>query len=367
MNIGSLFVDIGLEGAGSAIRGIGSVTKGLRDASLIANQSLQFMTRFFESGKKIVLESSQMGTSILNNSKTLDIATTQLQKWDYAARLSGANIGEMDNAFKSLQSSILGLREGDAPEYFNMLFSEISKIDPELDTVRFLSGDLEYAMGVIRKVAKNSSADISIINAALSNLGFSEGVSNFLRLSDVNLNGISKDLIISDKNVKNLNEMDKKITEIGQVWKVAFAEASTVFDKSFFTDLRDIIKELAELLKSVVQLMKDSGILKGTKDIAGFVSSETKTLSDLINGRVSVGKVAADTGKASWDLIEPFLTMAKNNSIMGASDLKDFVINVYNQITTQDDPVSIANAATNGTQEAIDRAAKQTSNIRGGR
>src|SRR5690606_18217626 len=145
MNIGSLFVELGVKGSSGAIRGVGSLGKGLRDVAIIANQTLQFMSKLYGATKEVVDENTRLGNSLLVASKDLDISTNSLQRWEYASMLSGARAGEMTSAFKSLQGSLLSIRDNDVPEYFAYLFQQMGEVDKSFDTNRFLSGDVEYA------------------------------------------------------------------------------------------------------------------------------------------------------------------------------------------------------------------------------
>lgn len=358
MNIGSLFVELGTKGAGSAIRQISNLQSGLVGASLAANQTIQFLKTMYESTSAIVKQNAQMGASLSNSSKELGISTDSLQRWEYAARLSNAKAGEMTASFRQLQKTLLDVRDGDMPQYFAYLFNEIGKVDQAFDADRFQT-DLEYAMTSIRKLAKNGEYDLARLNQALASMGFSDSIANFLKLSDVDLSKISKDLIISGQGVKNLEEMNKGVVEIEQTMATAMADLAQAFDKEFINDIKILIKELVGLMKSLTEAMKESGLIKGAGSVVSAVSNDTRVMSDLLSGKVGIGQVASDTASYWWDQISPFTDALINEVKRLSLDYKSqspVNLNINNTIQTSDDPSSIASAIGSTSVDAINNA-----------
>lgn len=360
MNIGSLFVELGVKGGTMAISQVGSLHKGLRDTALIANQTVQMMSKLYGATKDIVKENASLGKELSNTSAELDISTDRLQRWDYAARLSGAQVGEMDSAFRSLQSSLLGIRDNDVPEYFQYLFAQMDKVDKNFDAKKFLSGDLDYAMESIRNLAKNGEYDLARLNAALSSLGFSNGISTFLKLSDVKLGSISKDLIIPKGSIQDLDKMYEGLIQIEQISRTAFADFAKVFDKQLISDIGQMVKELATLLKEVVVFAKESGLIKTASTITQAASSQTRGLGDIVSGKTSVSESFMQ-GVDFWgQQFSPFLDAAKNSAQMAWNDRGSIIANIVNNLTVDsNDPTDILNATSNGTQQGMNDAMGQ--------
>lgn len=338
MNIGSLFVELGTKGAGSAIRQISNLQSGLVGASLAANQTIQFLKTMYDSTSAIVKQNAQMGAALSNSSKELGISTDSLQRWDYAARLSNAKAGEMTASFRQLQKTLLDVRDGDMPQYFAYLFEQIGKVDSAFDADRFQT-DLEYAMTSIRKLANGGQYDLARLNQALASMGFSDSIANFLKLSDVDLSKISKDLIISGQGVKNLEDMNKGVVEIEQTMAAAMADFAQVFDKEFIGEIKVFVKELVLVLKELTILLKDSGMIRATSSALKLATGSTTVVGSMVKNDGSFEGAREGVGKTFMNVLGLDKKIeelrARNESIKAE-------ININNNIQTLDDPNMIA-------------------------
>lgn len=364
MNLGSLFVELGVKGGTQANGKVKELRDGLRDAAIIANQTVQLMSKVYEGTKQLVQENTAWGVSLTNASKDLNISTDSLQRWDYAARLTGAKAGEMDSAFKSLQGTILGIADsGELPDYFAHLMSQMNEVDKSFDADRFRSGDLEYAMTMIRKLANNGTTDLARLNKALSAMGFSDGVSNFLKNGTTNLGSISKNLIVDKNGVKSLDQMYKSLVEIEQVSQVAFADIAKMFDKDLLDDFKDLVIELADLVKALLTLSKDTGLIGQIADFIKTTGSGVKLITTGINAAGDANK------KYSNEAVDKLLTdvahrreqkriASEMNTIEDKSPnaLIAGGVQIINNITSMDDAYAIGNAAAQGSLDAIEKA-----------
>lgn len=349
MNIGSLFVSLGVKGANKTLSAIVSVKNGLRDTALIANQTVSLFERIYGGVRNMSENASNYAGNLNMLSNQLGVSVEQLQRWDYAARKAGAQSGQMFNAFDSLQKVLLQVRDNGAPEYFQYLFNQMSQIDSAFDSQRFET-DVNYAMESVAKLAQGATGDLARLNQAFSSIGIPPELLNALRKGDLNLGSITRDMLVDEGDIQTLERIRGYWVEIDGIVQKSFVNVAKTFDEEFVKSIKELIISLSELLTRMLELAKEFRIIeRATVPIRAV----TRSLSDSEYAKRAAsntfgnffGSSATGNRKAEDEFIR------RMNEIKGTRPNQPITIN--NNITTQDDPLSIANGASDGTQSGI--------------
>lgn len=323
MNIGSLFVELGVKGGKSSNNILKGVRSNLRDAALIANQTVSLFNQLYSGIRNLSEGSSKYATDLKIVSDNLDISTDRLQRWDYAAKLAGASGGEIFRSMQSLQKVLINFKDtGEAPKYFQMLFQEISKVDSAFDSNRFLN-DIDYAMQELNKIASSGTIkDVARLNEAFQGLGFSPTMINFLKNYRGNLNSISKDLLITKEDISALDQVRKGWVEIDQTVQKTFTGVARLFDDKFLKSIKELVVSLGELVKALVAIAKEYKVVETAANLVKNTASNLNVLTQE-DGVTDVIKGAAMTlgEKASVSNLNPLTYLGRFFDMLPAPQL----------------------------------------------
>lgn len=337
MNLASMFIDLSVKGGSSALTTLGAISKGLGAITVVANQASQLIGTV----SNLARTNAELGNSYLNLNKEISISSDRIQRWEIAARKSGAQASDVSSSFIGLRDSLMKIGESGSSGYLATFLSQVNEIDKTFDRSRFFSGaDLDYTMNIIRKLAREGTMNVGHLRKALAELGISDAMGSFMMRSDIDLSQIDSALIKSNSQLKNLESMQGFFVEMDATMSNAFASIAEIFsDKSFLNSIKELVTSLAELIKSLAVVVKESGVING-------VVSGVKTANKLVNNPAGMLTSAIDRMEKILGLTTP---MNSRDFEYGNVNINQ---NITNNIQTQDDARSIGNSIGTSTSNA---------------
>lgn len=117
LNVGELFVNLGVKGSEKTVGALGGVKKGMGDAASASLETKAAIIGAFYALQQFTNASNKMGTGLINNSILLGETTNAIQEYNYAMRQAGVlNVG-VEGTFRSIQKAMTDtLFNGGAPE-----------------------------------------------------------------------------------------------------------------------------------------------------------------------------------------------------------------------------------------------------------
>lgn len=283
MTIAELFVNLGVKGADSAGKALSGVKSGLGDVKSMSLEAKAAIVAVVYGLERMMSQSAQMGTSLLNFNTLTGISAQSLQQWQYAARQAGVSGEELTGSLKAVQNSMTNMLLGKgAPEGMAMLANKVG-FDPAK------ARDTLYVMGQLQKFAQTVPQDVG--NNMLKSFGVSEGTIAAMRRNMFTEDNFKKAPTYSDKEVGQLNKVDVAWSNLGNKIQMAMGHFTSKHGMELVTDLSKITTEVFKMLDAFTKLAEKLKFFQGIakvfegwglifKGITGGVENVTDALSD---------------------------------------------------------------------------------------
>jgi hypothetical protein len=308
VQVGELFISLGLKGADVVEKGIKGAKDGmgaLASMSLEAKAAVLALTAALEEGAR---RSLVEGTDLVNFSTETGIAIDKIGalKNEFRQFGSGAESGLL-GTLKQIQSVITDVRfnEGTSGE-FN-LFKNLTGADPEK-----MKHDSVYVLEKARELAHKLKDDPQGLKKILKGVGISDEnvVAGLMRGSN-DLTNLKPGNII---NASEAATLDKTNIQLLNLWDniKKFAGHETVkFGPSFVKDLIKVTEVVLQLTKALLELGNSLGVFKlmdtlissiadktgnGIKDANGHIQSQQSNFQKGIESVKSIGHSNPFTG-----------------------------------------------------------------------
>lgn len=282
MTIGELFVKLGVKGDDKTKKALKDTKSGLEEVASSGLAAKAAIVGLFYGLERLMANSSERGMALQQFANYTGLSTDKLQQWEVAARASGVQADEMESNIKGVQSAMTNLRLGHAPEFMNMLAARVG-FDPSQSKKTF------YVLDKLREYAKATANTPDIANKVLGSFGLSEGMIQFLRTSNVDIDKIKKSAILSGGEIGNLAKVSKGWDEIGKSLSLAFAKFNAKEGLSVVNSISKLATATLKLAEALTLLEEKLGVIAKLGDVAGVVAD-------------SIGGVAGSHNKADSKL-----------------------------------------------------------------
>lgn len=229
-------------------------------------------------------EMVDLGSSLDDTSQRLGIGVMDLQRWRFAAKLSGVEAGAFDSAVKKAQINITKAGEagGYAGSVFEKLGVAVKDSNGQTRETTEIMGAVGAAVSEIEDPAKRTAMLVEAFGKAGSDLGpmfanGSEGLNDLLGEMDALGGGISEDAIGA-------------LAELG--------DNSDRFDMSMISLKSTILKAALPTLNKMVA------------GLSGFIGEISKSESATSILKVGLMALAGVGASIAYGLIAPFLPLA---------------------------------------------------------
>lgn len=339
LNIGELFIKLGVQGTDKTVGSLGQVKKGLGEAKSMSLGAYAAIIAAVYAFKSMTSSSNQAGTELTNFGSILDTSTKTLQQYEYAGRQIGITNNEVESSFKSLGSAMAKTLLGEgAPKGLarvaqltgNISTEDIKKFsnNPELliqrlqtytgkESNKALRNETLRSFGLsdsmIAGLAKNQFRP-EILNKAPT---YSNNQANALAKNNAAWSNLETKIEMSfgKLNASKGGQMVAGISKIADA-VIRLADALLKFDKSFhvldkfakFMDtFANVFSKPAEYMEGKRdfwgQKLDDKGkVIKGEETFTGKIAGFVKSLreQDNMTGTPDVSKnIVPNTSKPS--------------------------------------------------------------------
>lgn len=305
MEIGQIFVTLGLKGAGktnSELKKTQDNIMGLSKKSLGAIAALAGVSFGLSA---IYQRAINTGVGLNKFSNFTGKSSKELQKWQYIATTAGVAAAEVENTFRGL--SQIGA-DFDITGNFPAELEAISKVIGGFDISRL--GDADYMLRNLQKYLQSGAAPQNILNSMVSGL-IGPDMTQFLNKNKLDPSNVPDSAIMSDRGSAALArtkvEFDKFIKDI----EVRFARLFTKIGPKVLPQLKELAIQVVDLTEAIVNFLSNNKVFE-------MLGSVIKALTYALKGNLfaaaeemaKFGDMQANVMRGGWyeDTVKKYVT-----------------------------------------------------------
>lgn len=265
MQIGELFLNLGIKGSEKTIDAISDVKGGLKDVASTSLEAKAAIIGAVYALERLFATSGQVGTNLTNFSTLTGVATKTFQEYAFAASRVGATNQETEATFKSLQASMAQqLLTGKGPAGIAQVSMKVGGFTRE-DIANFAKQP-QLLIQKLQEYAKKET-NVELANSILKTFGLSDNLIAALRAGVFNQENFKKAPLYTDKEIESLNKANIGWADLGRHFEMAFGHFNAAFGPQivgFITKIGDSVLRLGEAL---VKLASSKDVLKSFENI----------------------------------------------------------------------------------------------------
>lgn len=271
MNIGELFVNLGIKGGEKTVGTLGNVKKGLGEVADMSLEAKAGILAALYGLEQMMAKSGAAGTGLTNFAALTGLSAKTLQQWQFAARQAGVAGEDLMGSVKGVQNSMANMLLGKGqPEGLGLVSNAVGGLDHK----RFR--DTFYMMEQLQKAAQRLPKDLG--NNILKSFGLSEGTIAAMRLNKFNPSLMSSAPIYGDKEIASLNKSNIAWSNLGNKIEMAFGHFNSKHGQQIVGDISKIADAVFHLVEALVVLSEK---LKVFQLIAAAANATAKSLEVL--------------------------------------------------------------------------------------
>jgi hypothetical protein len=296
MQVGELFVAIGVKGTEKTISAFNNVQKGIGEVKKVSLETKAAILGAIYALEKLMSSSAQKGQDLGALSGYLGDNVKVIQQLEYAAQQAGISVQEFRSSLMSLYQAIGNIRAGEgAPKWFSFFAQSVGGFDIEKAYV-----DREYVLKKIQQFARmNFSGDELILrNKALEGFGLSPDFIGKLHNKDVFTNPYQfKAPIYSEGQVKSLGNVSVGWENLKTKWEVFFGKFTADKGEKIVTNLTKLSDALIKLATALGNLLEKTGAIDLLQKLIDWTIIILDTLGYYLNKNVNDVKKSEEVKK----------------------------------------------------------------------
>jgi hypothetical protein len=336
MNIGELFVNLGVKGGGETQKTLKGVKGGMKDVKSMSLEAKAAIIATVYGLKQLMSQSMQQGTALTQFTNLTGQSIKKLQQWQYVNKLAGGTAEEVTGVVTGMQQAFAQLELGEGPAKYLGLFAEgLAEVQESFDTTKM--NDVFYILEKARAFINSPSAkaNIGVANEALSSMGISPSMIAGLRGGAFSDRALNAAPTYSEGEANALKNANSQWLQLSETIQKTIGRLNVKFGGQLVKDLKEIVTQMALMAEAAVNLANDLKILaviseslKGWamlfKEIREYTSEkdpETASMENAFNKTVANkdgnwgSKTGASFGEAMGDFFRMIIPKDSNSGI----------------------------------------------------
>lgn len=246
MNIGELFVNLGIKGSEKTIGALSNLKKGIGETKSMSLEAKAAIVGLMYEFQHLMSQSGKAGTNLTNFAALTGISAQALQKWQYAARQAGISGDEMTGSMKGVQQAMTNMLLGKgAPEGLGVLSRSVG-FDPNK------AKDTLYVMQKISEFAKKASPEMA--NSVAKSFGVGEGVIAAMRRGKFTPEIMNKAPTYSNQEIGQLDKANVAWENLGHHVEMAFGHFNAKEGVQLTQDISKLVDKVLKLAEAFTKL-----------------------------------------------------------------------------------------------------------------
>ena len=289
MNVGELFVNLGIKGSEKTIGALTSVKKGLGDIGSTSIEAKAAIFGMLYGLERLMAASGATGVNLLNFTAFTGQSAKELQQWQYAARQAGVSADELQGSVQGVFNSMANIRMGKgAPEGLAL----VAKYAGGVDSKKYQ--DTFYMMDKIQTAIQKMDPQMSAIVA--KSFGLSQNVIAAMKQNSFNPEMLAKAPTLSVRQEKGLRASQVAFANLGAEVEMEMARFNAKHGAELAGQVKPIIEAMLKLGEAAVKLAEAVGAFHiVTSAIEGF-TTVLNSLGDngVLNTMKNIGEGLAE-------------------------------------------------------------------------
>lgn len=275
MNVGELFLNLGIKGSEKTIGAVANARKGLAETGSVALETKAAIVGVMYALERLVAASGAAGTGLTNFNALTGLSTQTLQQWQYAARQAGESSEELAGSVKGVQAAMTNMLLGKgAPAGLGVL---AQRIGFDMSKAR----DTFYVMQQLQKAAQTLPPDVG--NALIKTFGVSDATIAAMRRNAFRPEVFAKAPAYSEKEIAALDRANIAWSNLGQKIQMTIGHLNAKHGQGLVKDMTLMVDSTMKLVTALVELSEKLKVFKAiswtVKELAGALDDISKWTS----------------------------------------------------------------------------------------
>jgi hypothetical protein len=252
MNVGELFVNLGIKGSEKTLGALSATQKGLQSAGSTALETKAAILGAVYAFGRMIEASGVAGTGLTNFNAVTGVSTDTLQRYQYAARQMGVANEDVAGSFKSLQSAMTKTLMGEgAPKGLGrvaLLTGGLTSADID----RF-ARDPEALMKRLQQYALTEK-NAGLRNEVLKSFGMSDQMIAGMARGAFRPSAMAKAPTYSTNELRALDQANIAWSNLGTKVEMAFGHFNAAHGGQLVRDISKITDQVIKLTEAFIKL-----------------------------------------------------------------------------------------------------------------
>lgn len=343
MDIGSLFINLGIKGSEKTLEQVSNVKKGIGDVASTSLEAKAALVGAMYALEQLFATSGRAGTDLTNFNAVTGESVKTLQQYQYAARQVGVSNESVASTFKTLQDQMTNaafLGKG-GPAGMAHVAQVLHENFSQIDVQKFAKSPELLLQKLQQYAAKETN--IGLRNATLKSFGLGDEMIAALTRQAFRPEVLKKAPTYSDSEVKQLDKANIAWSNLGNKIQMAVGHFNAMHGEALVRDISMIVTQVLKLTEAFIKLAEKIHLFQGI----GKVFEGWGKIFGAINSTVdSFTKTIGQPGKQE-KMLKDTLEGGKN-FILGAA------LDVYDKFVK---PTAAGSAIASGTKHVLDTVA----------
>lgn len=297
MNVGELFVSLGVKGAEKTVGAITTVKDGLKGIASTSLETKAAVVAAIYAIERLFQASGQRGTALENFSTLTGMATKTIQQYQWAAQQVGISNQEVEQSFISLQKNMTKTLLGKgAPEGLALFAQSGGNVTAE--DIKKYQEHPELLMQKLQEYAQKEK-NVGLRNQVMESFGLSQNMIAGLSRNAFTPEVMSKAPTYNDQEIGNLDKANAKWKNLGTSIEMMFGKLNAKHGGGFVDDLQKLIGPLERVILALVDFAEKIKLFDGLKIVFEGVAEAINQIgiaikafedSDVLKWMIGAGK-----------------------------------------------------------------------------
>ncbi len=256
MNIGKLFVSLGIKGAKKSRDEVMGVKTALKETASMGLEAKAAIAGAVYALQQMFAKSGQAGTSLTNFNATVGVSAQQLQKYQFAARQVGVANEAVEGSFRGLQSTITKqLMGGQAPAGLALVAQRLASAGVKMDQFSLAEFAQDPSI-LIQRLQQYAQLEkhAGLRNETLKSFGLGEDMIAAMTRNAFRPEVMAKAPTYSDGEVGQLARNDVAWSNLSNKVEMAFGHLNAKHGGQLVKDLSEMADKTLKLAEAFTVL-----------------------------------------------------------------------------------------------------------------
>lgn len=257
MNVGQLFISLGVKGAEKTIASVSAIKEGLKSATSLSLETKAGLLGAGYALEQFMSKGATQAQILTNMSNVLGVGAEQLEIFGNAAKHSGTSLDTVANSILTMQQALTGIKLGEAaPKWFQFFAGRMGGL-PDFETLRTHPEEMIKRVQQFVDQEMKTTGDRGMINMVLQGLGLSAMAPSFFK-GDFRPEQLvkAKDMArFSEGDLASLDVVQQKLADISNTIEVSLGKLAGKFGPRLLADVQKLLPAMTDLAVQFTKLV----------------------------------------------------------------------------------------------------------------